>query len=72
MRFVVFKCRKCGCRLCVENTDDAFRNIKRICNTDCPRCGEESEDNWVLDEIINSLPDSLHEEKEKEGNTDDQ
>lgn len=65
MRFVVFKCRKCKCRLCVENTDDIMRSIKRVSNTDCPECGADPVDNWVLDDVINSLPESLHEKKEK-------
>jgi hypothetical protein len=57
MRFVIFKCRKCGHHLCIENTDDAIRVIGKVSNEDCPGCGEEPEDNWVLVGLSNYFPD---------------
>lgn len=48
MRFIVFKCRKCGHNLYVENTEDVVRTIGKVSNADCPHCGEEPDGNWVL------------------------
>ena len=61
MRFVVFKCRKCEHRIYVENTDDIVRNLRYVSNSDCPNCGEEPDENWVLIGTSNNPSDNNKE-----------
>lgn len=42
---VVFICRKCEHHLFVTQRDGW---LKRILKLDCPGCGEESEELWIL------------------------
>lgn len=56
MRFIVFKCRKCGHLLYVENTETAVADIKRVSYKDCPECGEDSYENWILVGMARSFP----------------
>jgi len=39
----VFNCRKCGHNLFVRK-----KKIAKLLKTDCPNCGEESYNNWIL------------------------
>jgi DNA-directed RNA polymerase subunit RPC12/RpoP len=46
---VVFKCRKCGYLMFIE--DIGMSKIKKLLKLDCPECGEESNENWILSRI---------------------
>ena len=46
--YTVFICRKCGHNLYAEETPDFGEKLGRICAMDCPNCGEEGYDNWIL------------------------
>ena len=61
MRFVVFKCKKCGHHIYIENTDDIVKMIRMVSNSDCPNCGEEPDDNWVLCGTSNYISDNSKE-----------
>ncbi len=39
----IFKCRKCQHNLYVDK-----KKVKTLINTECPRCGEESDEIWIL------------------------
>jgi transcription elongation factor Elf1 len=48
---VVFKCRKCGHFLFVG--DISLTRFEKIANMDCPDCGEEGYENWILSRLGN-------------------
>lgn len=54
---VIFICRKCNHHLFLS--DPNLESLDKIANLDCPSCGEEGYENWVLSHIGNS-------EKEKD------
>ena len=62
MRYVVFMCRKCGHQLYVENEDYLFKNLGQISNENCPCCGEDAEENWILMGLRKDFP---YDEEEK-------
>ena len=43
---VVFRCRKCEHILFVDNI--CISRLKGIMSLDCPNCGEEGYENWIL------------------------
>lgn len=43
---IVFTCMKCGHLLFVS--DISFEKLVNIMNKDCPTCGEEGYENWIL------------------------
>ena len=48
---VVFKCGKCGHFLFVG--DISLTRFEKIANMDCPACGEEGYENWILSRLGN-------------------
>lgn len=48
----VFICRKCNHHLFAEYID--LKSIEVVLNHDCPRCGEDAYQNWILSHIGNS------------------
>jgi DNA-directed RNA polymerase subunit RPC12/RpoP len=48
---IVFKCKKCGHNLFVGKTDK--ETLKKIMGMDCPNCGEEGYENWILSRMGN-------------------
>lgn len=46
MKDVVFKCRKCDHLLYVS--DISIERIGKIIELECPCCGEEPDENWIL------------------------
>lgn len=40
---IVFKCRKCENLVCTDKG-----NVLNILTLECPHCGEEPQDNWIL------------------------
>ena len=48
MRYLVFVCKKCGHELYVENTDNLMSDLCKLSVKDCPECGEEGLDLWIL------------------------
>lgn len=47
--YIVFKCRKCEHNLYVEETDDFAEKLgEKIAEYECPSCGEEGYENWIL------------------------
>lgn len=56
MRFVVFTCKKCGHQMYVENTENLAQSLNKLTVTDCPSCGEESDENWILGGLARAYP----------------
>ena len=54
--YTVFICRKCGHNLYAEETPDFGEKLGRIAVMDCPTCGEEGYDNWILSCRKRKLP----------------
>ena len=46
--YTVFICRKCGHNLYAEETPDFGEKLGKIAVMDCPTCGEQGYDNWIL------------------------
>lgn len=46
--YTVFICRKCGHELYVKDVKDMGKKLGEIAVMDCPNCGEEGYDNWIL------------------------
>lgn len=40
-----FQCKKCSHRVF---TDKIKKVLKELPKTDCPECGEEGEENWIV------------------------
>jgi len=40
-----FKCKKCGHEVYTEKVMKSCRNLPK---TDCPECGEEGYENWIV------------------------
>lgn len=57
---VVCQCRKCGHLLYITIDDKIFDDIKKIEKTDCPNCGEQGYENWVLRGIDNWLKRKIY------------
>lgn len=51
MNQIIFQCRKCYGYL-VVNTDKPLEDLQDVCEKDCPYCGEEPYQNWILSEVI--------------------
>jgi transcription elongation factor Elf1 len=43
---IVFGCHKCGHLLFVADT--SIKHLIEIMQTDCPNCGEEGYENWLM------------------------
>jgi DNA-directed RNA polymerase subunit M/transcription elongation factor TFIIS len=43
---VVFRCRKCEHLLFVDNI--SIERLSEISKMDCPKCGEDGYENWIL------------------------
>lgn len=46
--YTVFICRKCEHELYVKDVEDMGKELGKITVMDCPECGEEGYDNWIL------------------------
>lgn len=47
--YIVFVCRKCGHQLYVPTDGNLdVRLISGVAVTECPSCGEEGYENWIL------------------------
>lgn len=46
--YTVFICRKCEHNLYVEEVPDFGEKLGKICVMNCPNCGEEGYENWIL------------------------
>lgn len=55
--YTVFICRKCGHNLYVEEVSDFGKKLERIAEMDCPNCGEEGYENWILSHRENEFPE---------------
>lgn len=52
--YATFKCRKCGHLLRRDgHTMDSFMYFfEDLCKEDCPNCGEEGHENWILRSFV--------------------
>lgn len=48
---LVLRCRKCEHLLFVDKV--SLTRLKGIMDMDCPSCGEEGEENWILSRLGN-------------------
>lgn len=46
--YLIFRCRKCGHELYVEEGQRLGSLLGRIADYDCPSCGEDGYENWIL------------------------
>lgn len=55
---IVFKCRKCGHLIFLIKQDDVFKmrlKLDSLMKDECPDCGEEGYENWILFRMGNYL-----------------
>ena len=55
--YTVFICRKCEHELYVKDVEDMGAELGEIAVMDCPNCGEEGYDNWILSCRKRRFPD---------------
>ena len=55
--YTVFICRKCEHNLYVEETENFAEKLGDIAVSDCPNCGEEGYENWILSCRKRRFPD---------------
>lgn len=46
--YTVFVCRKCEHNLYVKEVSDFGEKLGKIAIMDCPNCGEQGYNNWIL------------------------
>ena len=46
--YIVFECRKCGHQLYMDAYNISWKHFKKLAEKDCPQCGEEGYENWIL------------------------
>lgn len=46
--YIVFECRKCGHELYMDSYNIDWKHFKKLAEEDCPQCGEEGYENWIL------------------------
>jgi DNA replicative helicase MCM subunit Mcm2 (Cdc46/Mcm family) len=56
MMYFVFMCRKCGHNLYVEENPNFLNRLGKIAVMDCPICGEEGYENWILSHVTTEFP----------------
>lgn len=56
MLYIVFSCRKCGHQLYVDSYNIGWKRLGALSKKDCPECGEEGFENWILSGIENTFP----------------
>jgi len=44
MKNIYFKCKKCGHHVYT----DEIKKVRNLPNTECPECGEEGQENWIV------------------------
>ena len=57
--YTVFICRKCGHHLYVNEVDDFGKKLEEIADKDCPECGEEAYENWLLGFRTEEFPEEV-------------
>lgn len=48
---IIVKCRKCGDCLVIYD-DKLLEQLQDLSEKECPTCGEEPYDNWILGDVI--------------------
>lgn len=56
--YIVFECRKCGHRLYMDSYNMNWKKFKKLSERDCPACGEEGYENWILYNITETYPEA--------------
>lgn len=65
--YLVFKCRKCGHELYMDSYTRSivWRTFKELSERDCPECGEDGYENWILAGARRTCPvDDVQEEED--------
>lgn len=64
--YLVLKCRKCGHELYIDANYFQIKKFAKIPETDCPECGEEGYENWLMCGTSYALPKYLTEEEDED------
>lgn len=62
--YIVFSCHKCGHELYMDSYNLHWKHFKRLSEHECPECGEEGYENWILSRVARETPDVLAREEE--------
>lgn len=62
--YIVFSCRKCGHELYMDSYNIGWKHFKKLAEHDCPACGEEGYENWILCGVRRETPDVMAREEE--------
>ena len=54
--YIVFECRKCGHQLYMDAYNIGWKHFNKLAEKDCPQCGEEGYENWILLGISRTFP----------------
>jgi len=54
--YLIFICRKCGHNLYVKDTPNFLKRLGEIAVMECPNCGEEGYENWILSNVAHNFP----------------
>ena len=64
--YIVFECRKCGHELYMDSYNLHWKDFDRLSKRECPECGEEGYENWILQKISLNADCMYREDKEDE------
>ena len=52
--YIVFQCKKCGHELYIPINPNLTDTLKELLDSECPACGEEAYEIWILVGIRNT------------------
>ena len=68
--YIVFKCRKCEHELYMDSyslhNSNSWRAFENLSEKDCPGCGEQGYENWILVGTSSTFPGDDEEDAEDE------
>lgn len=67
--YIVFKCRKCEHEIympCAAKMVLNLRVLNKLSKADCPQCGEQGYENWILKGVSDKYPEINEEEEEED------
>lgn len=60
--YIVFQCKKCEHQLYMLEESLSAKAMEKLSMRDCPACGEEGYENWIVIGTADSFPGDEEEE----------
>ena len=70
--YVVFKCRRCEHQLYMLEQSLSVKALDKLSEHECPKCGEEGYENWILVGTAAKFPGEEDEDEDEEYEEDEE